>query len=258
MVTHKTHHTQDSVKTLPRAFIRPLRIHPQQAGFTHPFNAGIRDATLLYCSSFFEESSSTEDDRVFGWLSRLASQILILCLPFTFYHCGWMKRLLDWWASTDSILEDKELKKMHVDLQKRFPINHVCPKCLAALICGSAIRIEGRNNPSGIGWGGNDTGWLVTWAFPLRTDSASWNSFESLIQFISFCKSCIRPVSSTIVSWSSTNLRLAIVSKVELWISLILPFQWDLWWASCNFEFCCNNCSWRRCWSRRWSFSAWE
>ena len=29
---------------------------------------------------------------------------------------------------------------MHVDLQKRFPIDHVCPKCLAALHCGAAIR----------------------------------------------------------------------------------------------------------------------
>ena len=28
----------------------------------------------------------------------------------------------------------------HLDLQKRFPIYHVCPKCLAALLCGSAIR----------------------------------------------------------------------------------------------------------------------
>ena len=42
--------------------------------------------------------------------------------------------------SIDSILEDKELMKMHVDLQKRFPIFHVCPKCLAALLCGAAIR----------------------------------------------------------------------------------------------------------------------
>ena len=40
----------------------------------------------------------------------------------------------------DSILEGKELMKMHVDLQKRFPICHVCPKCLAALLCGAAIR----------------------------------------------------------------------------------------------------------------------
>ena len=42
--------------------------------------------------------------------------------------------------SIESILEDKVLIKMQVDLQKRFPIYHVCPKCLAALLCGSAIR----------------------------------------------------------------------------------------------------------------------
>ena len=40
----------------------------------------------------------------------------------------------------DSILEDKELKRKHVDLQKRFPIYHVCPKCMAAPLCGAAIR----------------------------------------------------------------------------------------------------------------------
>ena len=40
----------------------------------------------------------------------------------------------------DSILEDKELMKMQLDLRKRFPMYHVCRKCLAALLCGSAIR----------------------------------------------------------------------------------------------------------------------
>ena len=40
----------------------------------------------------------------------------------------------------DAILEDKELMKMHVDLQERFLIYHVCPKCMAALLCGAAIR----------------------------------------------------------------------------------------------------------------------
>ena len=29
---------------------------------------------------------------------------------------------------------------MHVDLQKRFPIYHVYPKCLAALLRGTALR----------------------------------------------------------------------------------------------------------------------
>ena len=42
--------------------------------------------------------------------------------------------------STDSIFEDKVLMMKHLDLQKRFPIDHVCPKCLAALLCGAAIR----------------------------------------------------------------------------------------------------------------------
>ena len=42
--------------------------------------------------------------------------------------------------SMDAILEDKELRMTHLYLQKLFPIYHVCPKCLAALLCGSAIR----------------------------------------------------------------------------------------------------------------------
>ena len=42
--------------------------------------------------------------------------------------------------SIDSILKDKELMKMQVDLQKRFPKYHVCPKYMAALRCGAAIR----------------------------------------------------------------------------------------------------------------------
>ena len=42
--------------------------------------------------------------------------------------------------SIDAILEDKELRMTHLDLQKRFPKNHLCPKCLAVLLCGSALR----------------------------------------------------------------------------------------------------------------------
>ena len=37
------------------------------------------------------------------------------------------------WNSMDSIPADKVLKKMPLDLQKRFQKNHVCPKCLAAI-----------------------------------------------------------------------------------------------------------------------------
>ena len=45
--------------------------------------------------------------------------------------------------SIDAILEDKELMKMCVDLQKRFPIYHACPKYLAAHCCGSAFPENG-------------------------------------------------------------------------------------------------------------------
>ena len=79
---------------------------------------------------------------------------------------------------------------------------------------------------------GKDTGRLVTWDCPLRTDSASWNSLESFIQLISFYNSCILPVSSRIVTRSSTNFILEIVSNVDPCkrfnssISLRL-FSWD-------------------------------
>ena len=53
--------------------------------------------------------------------------------------------------SIDAILEDKVLMMAHLDLQKRFPIYHVCPKCLAALLCGAAIRKKCLNILSSIG-----------------------------------------------------------------------------------------------------------
>ena len=162
------------------------------------------------------------------------------------------------WNSMDSIPADKVPKRTQLDLQKTFPDI----PCVSQMLGGPSLRLgiplERLSIPPGTGWGGNDTGWLVTCDFPLRTDSASWKSLESFMQWVSFCNSCILPVSSKIVSWSSTNLRLAIVSKVELWnffnssISLRL-----LSWASRKSQFCCKNCAWRICWSRRWSSSAW-
>ena len=75
--------------------------------------------------------------------------------------------------SIDSILEDKELIKMQVDLQKTFPDI----PCVSQTHGGPSLRHgtpkEGLNNPSGIGCGGTDTGRLVTWEFPLQTDSPS-------------------------------------------------------------------------------------
>ena len=90
------------------------------------------------------------------------------------------------------------------------------------------IPTERLSIPPGSGWGGNNTGWFVTWDCPLRSESASC---LSIIQLISFCNSWILPVSSWIVSWSSINLFFEIVSNVERWnrfnasISLKL-FSW--------------------------------
>ena len=101
--------------------------------------------------------------------------------------------------SIDSILEDKELMMTHLDLQKTFPDI----PCVSQMLGGPSLRRgdtkECLNIPSGIGCGGKDTGRLVTWEFPLRTDSASWKSLESFIQFTSFCSSCTLPDNSKIV-----------------------------------------------------------
>ena len=43
----------------------------------------------------------------------------------------------------DSISADKVLKKTPLDLQKRFPIYHACPKYLAAHCCGVAFPQNG-------------------------------------------------------------------------------------------------------------------
>ena len=51
--------------------------------------------------------------------------------------------VLLFWNSMDSIPADKVLKRTQLDLQKRFPKYHACPKCLAALVCGSAFQENG-------------------------------------------------------------------------------------------------------------------
>ena len=98
--------------------------------------------SLLDCPKILWRVSSTEDDWIFGWHSRLASLILILCSPFTLFHCGWMKRLFGTGTPWIQFLRIRVLKMTHLDLQRRFPMYHVCPKCLAALLCGSAIPKE--------------------------------------------------------------------------------------------------------------------
>ena len=95
--------------------------------------------SLLVCSIILWRVPSTEDDRIFGWLSRLASLILILCSPVILFHCGWMKRLFGTGTPWIQFLRIRCWRWRILDLQKRFPIYHVCPKCLAALLCSSAF-----------------------------------------------------------------------------------------------------------------------
>ena len=151
--------------------------------------------------------------------------------------------------------------KMRVDLQRRFPIYHV-----SKVHGGPSLRHgdtkEGLNNPSGIERSGKETGRLVTLEFPLRTDSASWKSLESFIQFTSFCNSCTLPDNSKIVFWSSMSFRLASVSKVELWNFrnfVIPPSQWDFFWWTSQKSICWrhnSSCKIRRSSSARAAWSS--
>ena len=102
-----------------------------------------------------------------------------------------MKRAPRSMNSIDSILEDKELMMTHLDLQEtfpdircvsqmpavgfaeRFPKCHVCPKCLAALLCG----LEFQKNVLAFLQELDEVG-MTHWPtgnveFPLRIDSAS-------------------------------------------------------------------------------------
>ena len=158
----------------------------------------------------------------------------------------------------DSTLADKVLQNTPLDLQKRFLIFDACPKYLAAHFLRLGIPRERLSIPPGSGWSGKNTGWMATWDCPLRTDSASWKSLESFIQLISFCSSWILAVSSRIVSRSSTNFLLEIVSNVEPWNPFNSSISLRLFsWASRRSQFCSNNCSCRSCWSRRSRSSPW-
>ena len=162
--------------------------------------------------------------------------------------------------SMDSIPADKVLKMTQLDLQKRFPIYHACPQMLGGPSLQLGIPLERQSLPWRIGWSGNDSRRLVTWeSFHSVLIQHLENILNRSYNWFHFEVPCILPINSKIVSWSSTTLRLAIVTKVELWnhfnssISLRL-----LSWTSRNSEFCCKNCAWRSCLSRRWSSSACE
>ena len=183
---------------------------------------------------------------IFGWRSGLASLILNWCLVLTL--------LFMWWVNLFWYIRGPWIRLLRIRCWRRrcwicktFPEKPCVSQMLGGPFWRLGIPMERLSIPPGTGWGGKDTGWLSTWECPLRTDSASWKSIESIIQLFSFRNSCILPVSSRIVSRSSTNFLLAIVSTVEPWnrfnssISLRLCSR-----ASRRSQFCFNNSLWRR------------
>ena len=106
----------------------------------------------LVCSIILERVSLTNDERTLGWRSWLASLILNWCSILILLHQWWVNCWDKW-----------ELHGFNQFLQimcckKHFPIYHVCPKCLAAHLCGSEFLCI----PPRTGWSGKDTNWL-TW-----------------------------------------------------------------------------------------------
>ena len=212
--------------------------------------------SLLVCSIILWKISLTRDDWISGWRSWLASLILNWCLVFThhmwwsvfwYIRSPWIQFLRIWcWRRRCWICKNVSRYTMCV------------PNTWRPIAAAGQIPRERLSIPPGSGWGGKNTGWLATWYCPLRTDPASWKSLESFIQFIQFCNSLILPVNSNIVYRSSINFLLAIVSNVEPRNRFNSSTSVRLFSrASRSSKFCCNNCSWRSCWSRRCCSSSW-
>ena len=64
-------------------------------------------------------------------------------LVFGFHSSHVVMCVLIYQSTKDWTLADEVLKKTPLDLQKRFPIYHACPKYLAAHRCGSAFPENG-------------------------------------------------------------------------------------------------------------------
>ena len=170
--------------------------------------------------------------------------------------------------SVDSIPADKVQKKTRLDLKKKkkktFPDIPCVSRMLGSPSLELGISIERLSIPPGIGWGEKNTSLTGN----VGMSNAYWFSILKIswiIHTISFCNSCILPVSSRIVSWSSTNLLLAIVECRTL--KSLQFFHWNHFnsfiWLSLfsstarRSQFCFNSCSWRSWWSCRRRSSAW-
>ena len=105
---------------------------------------------LLVCTIILWRVSLTKDDWIFGWRSGLASQILILFLPYTFLHCGWMKRLF----GRIPLMQFLRIKSWW---RCRWICKNVSryTMCVSQMLGGPSLRLsiplECLNIPSGIG-----------------------------------------------------------------------------------------------------------
>ena len=173
---------------------------------TELFKMEIRNLhSLLGCLIIVWKISLTRDDWTSGWRSRLASQILISFPSFTLLRCRHVKRLLNSFLPWVHFLR----------IRNWWRCKWICKNFSRYTMCVPNARrpslwrrYEGRPQQSFRNRMFRDNiGWLVTWEFPLRTDSASWKSLESFIQITSFCNSCNLP-DNAIVLMSLRSKRL--------------------------------------------------
>ena len=126
--------------------------------------------SLLVCSTTLWRISLARDDWIFGWRSGLASLILNWCLILILHRRWWVNRF--WYAWTPWI----QFLRMRCRRGRNRICKNVSRKTMRVPnawrpIFALGIPTERLSIPPGIGWGGKDTSWLVTWECPLRTDS---------------------------------------------------------------------------------------
>ena len=148
----------------------------------------IRNLQSLVGPIILWKSSITKDDWISGSRSGLASLILNWWLILTLLRRWWVNRFFS------SGTADKVLKKTRLDFRTKY---HACSKYLAAHGCGRAfpenwMRWERHRLTCNVGM-----------------STEYWFSILKILRIIqkmiSFCNSCILPVSSSIVYWSSTT-----------------------------------------------------
>ena len=210
---------------------------------------------LLVCPKPIWKSTLTRDDCSPGWQSWLASLIQSWCSAFT-HHMWWCV----FWHMRDPWSELLRIRCWRRSrwIWKNFSRNTMCVPNASRPI--AAARHSQTNSLPRSGWGGKNTGWLVTWDCPLRTDSASWKSLESLIQlifilqFLNLASEFQDSISifdqfsprNCVGCWALKSLQFFHLTETFLMSSTKVP------------RLCANNCWWRSWWSRRSCSSPWR